>query len=255
MKFLNTAAVAALVVAAVPSFAAISLDKGNSEMTLTVWSVGAQASYLQDLGITLDAFKAGPASFNGFSAAVTSELTSHVNLSSAADLQWMVAAYQLNGDLTTGTLQLQTTVNAATAAPSVTGARIQDGTATWFDYIATNNFRTSQNSVANGSSYSTPGSSAYFLSDGGPTGNNNNNLSFSQGNAQNIAANFWYFTPSDPDFGDVDATGIKYAGQWKFDGAAVSYASPSPVPEPQTFALMLAGLAGLAQLVRRRGQR
>ena len=41
-------------------------------------------------------------------------------------------------------------------------------------------------------------------------------------------------------------------GAWSFDGCTLQYKLTAAVPEPETYALMLAGLGGLLMMARRR---
>ena len=268
----KTAAAAALAVTVLPSFAAIAINQeGANELTLTVWSASQNASYIQDLGLTLSGFMTNGMSEAGysFSAAATSLLPT--SLSGATDLRWAVTVYDTQGDLNPGTLRLVTTVNNATPlvpknvgnvalVPFADGTALQNGSATWLSYIGFSNVKGTNPTQANGSAYVTAADGdAYFLGAGHPRGTMNDFLSFQTGNAKNAASKMWFFTSADADFGDTQGEAdlfknSKNTGLWNFNGSTLTYAlAPAiAVPEPGTYVLFIAGLAGIGLLVRRR---
>ena len=283
MKILKIAAAVALVAAAAPSMAKITiLAENTNELVLNVWSVSQQASYTQDLGLTLGAMLAGGMSNAGysFSAAVTSTLTSQAALANASDLRWSVTVFDTAGDFQPDATRLLTTYNPATApggfvptgpgsniaaGPAIVAADIQSSQATWEAFISNVNQVGGHTAAGNGSSYSTPSTNAlgYLLNFDAPAGNMQGFLqNFDTGLAQGASSNFYYFTGGDADFADSPAKILQFKnsannGTWTFDGSTVSYtlAAAVPVPEPESYALMLAGLAALSMLAKRRNSR
>jgi len=80
------------------------------------------------------------------------------------------------------------------------------------------------------------------------------NLSPNAGSCPGYGAGFCPFSPSGIAFAGT-AYSVGFAGvanQIVFDDVTFGSVSPNPVPEPETYALMLAGLATVAAITRRR---
>lgn len=94
------------------------------------------------------------------------------------------------------------------------------------------------------------GNTSYF--DG--QGANLKNLSFSTGASINESLNFFKLATSGSNTG-AQANVTTYAGTWSFDAATNSLIyQTAPVPEPETYAMLLAGLGLMGAVARRRRQ-
>jgi hypothetical protein len=81
------------------------------------------------------------------------------------------------------------------------------------------------------------------------------NLDFAQGNAVGVASSLLYITSADEFDSGLPVTSSVFLANATFNGTTLTInAAAAAVPEPESYALMLAGLAGLAVL-RRRQQR
>lgn len=106
--------------------------------------------------------------------------------------------------------------------------------------------------AANGANKFDAGETATSYFDG--QGANLKNLSFQTGASINESLNFFKLTNSgSSSTGQTVVT--KYAGAWSFDAATNSLIyQTAPVPEPETYAMLLAGLGLMGAVARRRRQ-
>jgi hypothetical protein len=266
MKLNQLAAVAALAAATVPAFATIEgvdvnniPEQNNPEFVLIAWSESAQETYVKDLGLHMEDFIAG-ADAPGFSnVQLVDSVYSSSHLPMASDTQWAVTAYDIKGDLTPDTLRLITTLNNSfdplgALGPGMDGEGVQNATASWLSFIFGHNGLGTQFTQANGTSLATPANGlAYYFAFGSPAGNFNGYSDFGHGNALGATSGMYYFSSQDQDFSDTPAYVHKYGVDVSFDGTTVSITSS--VPEPESYAMLLAGIGAISLVMRRRAQR
>jgi len=289
MKFktLSAALIAAFAVPA--AFAAIAPGtSGNGELFLSVFDDAAKLSYTLDLGVTQNAFFTGGQKEAGakFSWAVNdAAFASFLSQTTAANLQWSVLAIDSTGgtgkaDGATGNggYRLFNTVRAGDE--SLVGTAIN---AKYFNGMGSSQAGTFFNAInttgthgapgvpldfsINGSSVnadSDPGNAYYGNGSVGLSTTLNGNLPFNMANAVDTVSNFYFITRSGGDqngFVAVDQfdnstkqASFLLAATPGLAGAS-SYSltyTLAPVPEPETFALMLAGMAIVGAMARRR---
>lgn len=248
MKF-KLLAVAALVAASGAANAAID-TAGNGELFFNIWDTNG--SYTRSLETTIDAFQTSLAATGGLNlswtadAAYTSFLAGVSNVSA---LKWNIVASD-----TSGANRLLTTYTAPEATTTLANnlARIATGNTQQFA-IAVNGFLAGADSVSVGSTSNAFAGKALFKDTAG------GQLNFS--NAGALSNNSY---ASGLGFMRVDAaatgtaksvyneyydTGAVAVNAW-VDGNNTIHISA--VPEPETYAMLLAGLGMIGAVARRR---
>lgn len=269
MKFQLKALAAALaLVAAVPAQAAIDgSSTGNSSFVLTVWDAAANISASFDLGKNYSDFSVAPtASFanSGVTNAGTAfawdftggdYATAWSNFAAAANesnASWAITAAD-NLGAGAGSRGMITTYTGAPFAPlNSNGLVTTVGNFNTFTNALATVDSTYQNhsSVLNGASTAVPGTPAYYL----PyyTNGRNNNvgpisaglINTSLGVVQTLAAASGAAQVSNTVFGNGAAFTLTSAGQ-------LTYLT-TPVPEADTWAMMLLGLGFMGFVARRK---
>jgi hypothetical protein len=253
MKF-NTLALAALVAVAAPAFAAVQTagDIGQAEYVFV--ATNGSGSYFQDLGTSTDALSALMNTTGSFSQSVTgAEFTKFLNFG-GTNTQWAIIAAQPIGDgFNPGEINAWTTRNVNQALGTVQNSQSNDATSNLaVAFIKADN--ASNPKVANNHLASAFGTSTYFTN--ALTGFNGY---FNARNAVGTSAQMVYLTPSS-DTSDapsqyevlMNTSGSTYMASFDGTNVSISAAVTPAVPEPSTYAMLVAGLAAVGFVARRR---
>ena len=282
MKLKFNLLAAAAMVAAGAAQAAITLPStGNSSLTfVAIDSIGSPISLTADLGFLMSDFVPATSTFgnagtsivwnfgantrtvNGVASvgdfAWSAGLASFFSTAQASDLQWgVIAADQVNGGAIAGRGWLAS--GNATAAQMVamnSGGPVGNALGVTNNFLAATNVVGTHTTNADGANTAVSGGE--YL---GTTmfGNFNNQQSWSYLTANNTASTFQYLqqTAANPivtQIGFVSTVDSlsPSASTFRFDADAGTLTFMTPVPEPTTYAMLLAGLAAMGTMVRRR---
>jgi len=275
---LKTLVAALVAAAAAPAFATVSPGisqsganasySGNGELFLTVFDSVAKTSYTLDLGVTQNAFPAASGS-TGLAqswAVNDANFTSFLSQVSVANLGWAVMALDATGGTAVGGVRLFTTLRNGDEGEFVnlTNQLFTNGTGsaqmgTFFSGINTTGTHgvagVAPNFAVNGSSVNKDSDSGNGYFGEGSVGlstNLNGNATFSVANAVGTTSNFYYLGRSGSN--QLDTVLVDpFATTFQFASTGSGYVlSASPVPEPESVALLLAGLGVVGMMVRRR---
>ncbi|MDO9197007.1 FxDxF family PEP-CTERM protein [Rhodoferax sp.] len=224
---------------------------GNGGLFFNIWD--AAGSYSRNIGYTIDSFEAGLAAAGAFNLnlAADATLTTFMSTVDTATLQWNVSANDNAGArrLLETFATLPATTLKADSVRSMTGGTL--------------NFVNNLNSKLVSSD-----SATYIPADAGYAGNPGNNVSgvlnFSNAGsfATNSAANGLSFMRI-----NAAATGLAFSTYTPYvdgtdavkvylDGSnALHIAAVTAVPEPETYAMLLAGLGLMGAIARRRNKK
>jgi hypothetical protein len=260
------------------------LSKGalNGELYLTVWDQTGQRSYTRDLGITMDTFGTANAPANaGFASFVDTTASSNLNIAGdtnwgtfitgqsagqVATYQWSVYAGDSNGTSAQGqTRVLYTSKNDDQASAALPGVWVANNASV--SSLSTLIINNDSNVVAlNGADNNPSINNSYIITDPSSFAYAGFQAGVFSGKAANLnpyasvgeSQNFFYATRSGSSNAG-EALFTKYgnasgASAWTLaaDGSLNFTPPVAPVPEPGEWAMLLAGLAVVGSMARRR---
>ena len=250
---------------------------GNGELFVSVFDNTAKISYTYDMGVTMDDFFVAAQANAGYDKTWNfndANFASFLGQVTASNLRWAVLAADSFGPTSAGGQRLFTTVRAGSTAADIaspTNVNFSNG-------IGSSQLGTFLNDVnqtgthatqADGSSVNaeTDAGRTYFGEAGGTGPSFNSNFATLRlDSAVGESTSFYYLTRSGvaqtgivlvDQFDNLGTDGSSKKGVFALTGGPAGYKlnyNLQPVPEPGTYALMLAGLGCIGLIARRRQQ-
>jgi hypothetical protein len=253
---LKALAAAALVAAGVSAHAAVETGPGvnSGELVFIAFDPASLLTYSFDTGLRFQDLL--PNTTTSLTLALDTNFSSfltQVGAANQAGIRWGV--YGSDGASPTGLLTTQNGTGGSNPATS----RINAINSNMASLFAVHNFIGTHATQANGSAIYQANAATAGTDGGwgglllGPNNNFNSNLSFNATGALGDTLNFMRFSSPTA----LTSTRTQFAttigaSTWSVNGNNLVFTAP--VPEPSTYALMLAGLAGVGFMARRRRQ-
>jgi len=247
MKF-RMKALAAAALVAVSGLANATIDNGqtgNGELFLMAYDTTSQQTYSFDTGLLMSAFSPSASPLEAFTL---TGFSSFLATATASTVRWGVYAIDR--------LAPTSLYTTAAANPSLTNPnllKINNSNGALASFINDANQRGNHATDANGYFLQTsapfgPNDFSYGGNILGANGNFSSNLSFNTTGGLGDTLSFLRFTAGNP----AGSTRTAFGGSWSL--GANDTLIFQPVPEPGTYALMLAGLLTLGAVARRRSK-
>jgi len=280
MKFISKTLVAAAVALSAPAFAAIApTTTGDGELFVVIFNPTVEASLTLDLGVTINNFRAAY-DFNTAATIDTKTWTLDGNnaevkkfvakAGATSGWNWYVQAGDSVGSTSTfGGRGLLTTLSAAHPVSKIletTNGSYNSIFAPVNSFLASTLLvgdadMTDAGTAKNGYSYGDPSNGAYALSSGFAGTDGAGFAKFTNDNSFAVKSEVFYVTrnaASNLATVKIDQFDNKYGNStFALATAGADYTltfatATAPIPEPGTYALLLAGLAMVGMLARRR---
>lgn len=245
------------VAAAAPAFAAIEgagLPMGQAELVFVAYN--DKASFTKDLGITTDAFLAQLNATGSFNMSVLGGEYSRYLAENGGATEWaVIAANPIEFGFSPGEINYYGTKNVAQSTFGVNNQLFNDGVQNLAQFFSNtddfaNNAGIGADAGINNIEYTgLKGTIEYAV------GYSNLGNAYNNSNAVGVASEMFYLTSSNTNaFSPVVGGAMGNAAlRINFDGANISATSPvAVVPEPSTYAMLLAGLFAVGFVARRR---
>jgi len=257
MQLKKIALAALATVAAVPAFAVIEgigVPMGQAELVFVAYN--DKASFVKDLGITTDAFLAQLNATGAFNVSVLgSEYTRYLDQKGGATQWAVVASNPIEFGFNPGEINYYGTKNVAQATFGVNNQLFNDGVqvlATYFDTVdnAANNAGIGIDAGINNIEWTGLAGTVEYAPAYVTLGS-----AYNTGNDVGVAAEMVYLTSSSANSSHLVVGGAmgNAALRINFDGSNIVATSPvAAIPEPSTYALLIAGLCAVGFVARRR---